>query len=106
MAKKDILAQLRSAIGQKITPMADSAPAPREAVGKTLPRERRGAGKPKPAEAVPRSGRGVQFYLEDADRKIIHGLAVWFASQDLRVSDSQIVKAAIRLAEAHQGAKL
>ena len=57
-------------------------------------------------EPVARSGKGVQFYLDDADRKIIHRLAVWLASQDRRVSDSQVIKAAIRMADAHQGAKL
>jgi len=48
----------------------------------------------------------MQFYLDDTDRKIIHSLALWFSSQDRRVSDSQVIKAAIRLASIQQNARL
>jgi len=111
MSNKSILAELKSAIGQKITPVMPSAPEPAAEAGrptsrKTDPSGRRRAAKLAPPERVPRSGRGIQFYLEDADRKIINSLAGWFMSQDRRVSDSQVVKTAIRMAEAHQGAKL
>ena len=60
-----------------------------------------------PAKPEPvRSGRGVQFYLDDSDRKLISNLAVWFGSQDRRVSDSQVIKAAIRLASTQQNSRL
>lgn len=113
MSNKNILAELKSAIGQKIAPPAAAAPvAPaREATPAgtrkaSARRERRKVTKPAVPEPPARSGRGVQFYLDDGDRKIIHRLAVWFGSQDRRVSDSQVIKAAIRVAETHQGAKL
>ena len=113
MGNKDILAELKTKIGQKITPTPATAAvaAPREAshapkAPRTPTERRRGAAKPPVAQKSPPSGRGVQFYLEDADRKIINNLAVWFASQDKRVSDSQVIKSAIRMAEAHQGSKL
>jgi hypothetical protein len=111
MGNKNILAELKSAIGQKITPIAPSAPAPaaeavRPSNRKAAPSARPRAVKLAPPERTPRSGRGIQFYLEDADRKIINSLAGWFMSQDRRVSDSQVIKTAIRMAEAHQGSKL
>jgi len=111
MAKKDILAELKNAIGQKMTPRPSSPPPPHEpkappAPKKTSARLRGNAAKVAPPPSTPRSGRGVQFYLEEGDRKIINSLAVWFMSQDRRVSDSQVIKAAIRLAESNQGAKL
>jgi hypothetical protein len=108
MAKKDILAELKSAIGQKMTPQALAPEVPKPAAParrKPATRER-AAAKPAQTEATPRNGRGVQFYLDEADRKIISSLAVWFMSQDRRVSDSQVIKTAIRMAEVHQGAKL
>ena len=111
MAKKDILAELKSAIGQqKLTPgpasPVNTTPEPEyPAARKPVAPERRPA-KSASLEPVPRSGRGSQFYLDDADRKIIHRLAVWFGSQDRRVSDSQVIKTAIRMADAQQGAKL
>ena len=59
-----------------------------------------------PAAALVRSGRGMQFYLDETDRRIMNSLAVWFASQDRRVSDSQVIKAAIRLATGQQNTRL
>lgn len=112
MGNKNILAELKSAIGQKMTPIAPSATAraaepERQGARKASPSRHHRTAKPAPPpEEAPRSGRGVQFYLDDADRKIINSLAGWFMSQDRRVSDSQVVKTAIRMAEAHQGAKL
>jgi len=110
MSNKDLLAELKTKIGAHIPPHPHPAPAPAPKEKPTAarkPREgKRGTPKPAAAEPTPRSGRGVQFYLDDLDRKIIHNLAVWFASQDRRVSDSQVIKAAIRMAEVHQGSKL
>jgi len=107
--KKDVLAELRSAIGQQIKPHAapPSPPAaPAEKPVATPAAARKPAGRHRTtASAEPaaptRSGRGVQFYLEDSDRKIINSLAVWFASQDRRLSET-----AIRLAAAQQNSRL
>ncbi len=110
---KNVLEELKSAIGKKMLPTATTAPpvvqdSAQPPTRKTAPRQRRQVtAKPAPPPEAPRrSGRGVQFYLEDSDRKTIHRLAVWFGSQDRRVSDSQVVKTALRLADANQGAKL
>jgi len=117
--KKDRLAELRAAIGQQLKPVAPAqaapaAPAPsaaeagkgRGGAEKKAPAPRGSSPVPAPAAAPTRSGRGMQFYLDDADRKIIHGLAVWFGSQDRRVSDSQVIKAAIRLASIQPNSRL
>jgi len=115
--KKDRLAELRAAVGQHIKPVA-AAPRTSEAPpAVTEPEKGRGADKKTPAarsttpaqaprELPARSGRGMQFYLDDTDRKTIHGLAVWFGSQDRRVSDSQVIKAAIRFASVQPNARL
>ena len=119
--KKSNLDALRSALSSKMpaaqTSVAQPAPVSppaREALSPkpSAPRVEkkatttRRAPAPQPASAkaeLPsRSGRGMQFYLDDSDRKIMRNLAVWFGSQDRRVSDSQIVKAAIRLAASGQ----
>ena len=124
--KKSNLDALRSALSSKLPGAqnlsAQTTPAPqlpKEALGHkpaVQRTEKRATAARRPAAAhggtgkpgLPsRSGRGMQFYLDDSDRKIMRNLAVWFGSQDRRVSDSQIVKAAIRLAAAgHQNAKL
>ncbi len=109
---KNVLEELKSAIGKKMLPTAEAAPpiaqhSVQPPTSKTAPRQRRQIpAKPVPPDAPRRSGRGVQFYLEDSDRRTIHRLAVWFGSQDRRVSDSQVVKTALRMADANQGAKL
>jgi hypothetical protein len=110
--KKDVLAELRSAIGQQIKPHAEqpAAPAPQKDAparpGARKPSRRTAKNAPAEPPRPARSGRGVQFYLEDEDRRIINSLAVWFASQDRRLSDSQVIKAAIRLAAQQQNARL
>ena len=110
MPKTNILEELKNNIAKKIPPahvIASALETPPEPPASKEPREKRPrAPKAAAREVAPRSGRGIQFYLEDTDRKIIRSLALWFSSQDRRVSDSQVVKAAIRFAEAHQGSKL
>ena len=114
--KKDKLADLRALIGHNIKSVAPAEPKPtpepkaeekgREVAPKKTADQR--VHKPAPAanKSPARSGRGMQFYLDDSDRKTIHGLAVWFGSQDRRVSDSQVIKAAIRLAYIQTNARL
>ena len=107
--KSDKLAALRSAIGQQLTPRAQSPSSKEEPKAESAkkdsvhpPAKRKPPAEPKarqrPATAAVgmRSGRGVQFYLDDEDRKLISSLALWFASQDRRVSDSQVIKILIR----------
>lgn len=108
--KKTMLADLQAAIAKQIKPHTE-APAP--AKKETPPP----AGAPKkssatvearplaPPKAPVRSGRGVQFYLDDADRKIITNLAAFLGAQDRRMSDSQVIKAAVRFASISPSAR-
>jgi hypothetical protein len=97
--KKNMLADLQAAIAKQIKPAA-AAPAPTKKESPRPPahaEKKRSAPVPLPKTPV-RSGRGVQFYLDDTDRKVITNLATWLAAQDRRVSDSQVIKAAVRFA--------
>ena len=121
MTKKDMLADLRAAIGKQMKPhepeppaaarqassptKAPSTPGTHEERKPRVPRRENGP-ELKPVAALVRSGRGMQFYLDETDRRIMNSLAVWFASQDRRVSDSQVIKAAIRLASGQQNTRL
>ena len=49
--------------------------------------------------APSKRGKAVNIYLHDADQVRIRELAAYLASEGLRVSDSQIIKAALLLAE-------
>lgn len=44
-------------------------------------------------------GKAVNIYLHDADQMRIRELAAYLASEGLRVSDSQVIKAALLLAQ-------
>jgi hypothetical protein len=117
--KKDSLAELKAAIGKQIKPHEElEPPAPRHPAPHTSQeqrprdekktRERRGKTPEarKAPEQEPRSGRGMHFYLDETDRRMMNSLAVWFASQDRRVSDSQVIKASLRLASEKQNTRL
>jgi superfamily II DNA/RNA helicase len=56
----------------------------------------RRAGKTGPAS---KRGKAVNIYLHDADQVRIRELASYLASEGLRVSDSQVIKAALLLAQ-------
>ena len=108
MAKSHKAADLLKLLGQK-TP--SSAPAPRTsslpAVRPDVEKDRSGA-KPKPAHArtaPPRGGRGkaIQFYLHDADEKLIREFAVWLAPHRKRINDSLVIKAVLRAAKTGPG---
>jgi hypothetical protein len=47
---------------------------------------------------TPKRGKPVNIYLHDADQVRIRELAAYLASEGLRVSDSQVIKAALLLA--------
>lgn len=49
--------------------------------------------------ATSKRGKAVNIYLHDADRVRIRELAAYLASEGLRVSDSQIIKAALLMAQ-------
>jgi hypothetical protein len=56
----------------------------------------RKSGKPSPA---PKRGKAVNIYLHGADQVRIRELAAYLANEGLRVSDSQVIKAALLLAQ-------
>ena len=55
--------------------------------------------KPGKTGASPKRGKAVNIYLHDADRARIRDLAAYLANEGQRVSDSQIIKAALLLAQ-------
>jgi hypothetical protein len=48
---------------------------------------------------APKRGKAVNIYLHEADQVRIRELAAYLASEGQRVSDSQIIKAALLLAQ-------
>jgi hypothetical protein len=58
-------------------------------------------GNQKPVRTVTATKRGkaVNIYLHEADQLRIRDLAAYLANEGLRVSDSQIIKAALLLAQ-------
>lgn len=55
--------------------------------------------KPGRTGAASKRGKAVNIYLHDVDQVRIRELAAYLANEGLRVSDSQIIKAALLLAE-------
>jgi hypothetical protein len=49
--------------------------------------------------APPKRGKAINIYLHDADQGRIRELAAYLAREGLRMSDSQIIKAALLLAQ-------
>jgi hypothetical protein len=49
--------------------------------------------------AAPKRGKAVNIYLHGADQVRIRELAAYLANEGLRVSDSQVIKAALLLAQ-------
>lgn len=47
-------------------------------------------------KAKPRSGKPVQFWFYDEDRRVLRDLAAWLAGQGVRSTDSIVVRAALR----------
>jgi hypothetical protein len=55
--------------------------------------------KPRKTGAPPKRGKAVNIYLHDTDRARIRELAAYLANEGLRVSDSQVIKAALLFAQ-------
>ena len=51
------------------------------------------------AETKPKRGRPINMYLHEEDQRKIRSLVGYLSNQDLRVSDSQAVKAALQMAK-------
>ena len=56
---------------------------------------------PRTMPTAPKSkvGKPVQFWLHDEDRQIIRELAAWLSGQGIRLTDSMVVRAALRTAK-------
>jgi hypothetical protein len=62
-------------------------------------REVRAIGNPGKPGTAPTRRRAVNIYLHSGDQVRIRELAAYLANEGLRVSDSQVIKAALLLAE-------
>jgi hypothetical protein len=47
----------------------------------------------------PKFGAPAQFWLHDEDRRILRELAAWLSGQGLRLTDSMVIRAALRTAK-------
>jgi hypothetical protein len=48
-------------------------------------------------------GKAIQFYLHDADERLIREFAVWLAPHRKRINDSLVIKAVLRAAKTGPG---
>jgi hypothetical protein len=67
--------------------------------GTELGRVNPGNQNPGKTATSPKRGKAVNIYLHDADQLRIRELAAYLANEGLRVSDSQVIKAALLLAQ-------
>jgi hypothetical protein len=83
---------------QRQVPTQEAAPAlvPTEA---DQPETRRKAPRTASDEPKSRAGKAVQFWVWDQDRQLIREFAAWLAGQGERPSDSQVIRAALRMAK-------
>jgi hypothetical protein len=58
-----------------------------------------GSQKPSRISTATKRGKAVNIYLHEADRVRIRELSAYLANEGLRVSDSQVIKAALLLAQ-------
>jgi len=100
MAKHNKAADLLKLLGGK-APTATQAPKPRVAPRARTEHPAGQKKQPQPRAAPPRRGRGkaIQFYLHEADEKLIREFAVWLAPHRRRINDSLVVKAVLRAAK-------
>ena len=105
MANTKKATDLLKLLGQK-APMAPPvvkpsaapvAPTPSTRASRSAARTKR----PLERSAPPKGGRGkaIQFYLHEADEKLIREFAVWLAPHRKRINDSLVVKAVLRAAK-------
>ena len=100
--QKDNVSSLLAAINrQPIAPAAKKEQEPTTPEPQPAPKESHKQS-PKPRIAKPsknKVGQPVQFWLHDDDRQTIRELAAWLAGQGFRTSDSQVIRAVLRLAK-------
>ena len=103
MAKNNKAADLLRLLGRK-APTA--TPATKPPVAPLVPSNRAEHPTARAKPAQPRSsppkgehGKAIQFYLHEADEKLIREFAVWLAPHRKRINDSLVVKAVLRAAK-------
>jgi hypothetical protein len=108
MAKSQKAVDLLKLLGQKTPSSAPTSKASAAQPAKPSVEKDRSGAKPKPSQtraASPRGSRGkaIQFYLHDADEKLIREFAVWLAPHRRRINDSLVIKAVLRSAKTGPG---
>jgi hypothetical protein len=111
MTKHDKSADLLKILGQKdLAPKRpdegaaapEQGTAPRSAAGSQKKRAKPQAPAVGPSQAShkqPVRGKAVQFYLHEADEKLIRELAVWLLPHRKRINDSLVIKTVLRAAK-------
>jgi hypothetical protein len=93
--KNPIHESLIAAIQRKVpanpSPPIAAIEQPRQEPAKSEPRA-------KPVRAKRRIGSPAQFWLHDEDKRILRELAAWLSGQGVRLTDSLVVRAALRSA--------
>src|ERR1035438_7658334 len=101
MAKSDKASALLSLIQTEaiepsaIAPAADPKPARKPVKTAAVPVPQTAKGK----TVIGAPGKRTQVFLHDGDRRIIRELVAYFAGQGNRVSESLVIKAALRMAK-------
>ena len=103
MAKNNKAFDLLKVLGER-TPTKEPAAKPIVAPSAPSKRDDRPAAeakRPLPKATSPKGGHGkaIQFYLHEADEKLIREFAVWLSPHRKRINDSLIVKAVLRAAK-------
>jgi len=103
MAKSNKAADLLKLLGQKAPTAAPTVKAP---ITRAAPSTRGEHGASKTNRPQARSaplkgarGKAIQFYLHEADERLIREFAVWLAPHRKRINDSLVVKAVLRAAK-------
>ena len=103
MAKNNKAADLLKLLGQKAPTATPAAKPPATAVARSTHTEHLAGRTKRPQlrSGPPRGARGkaIQFYLHEADEKLIREFAVWLAPHRKRINDSLIVKTVLRAAK-------
>lgn len=101
MAKNNKAADLLKVLGRK-APTATPVPKPPSPAAATTPPTKHSTKKDRPQpRSIPAKGshgKAIQFYLHEADEKLIREFAVWLAPHRKRINDSLVLKAVLRAA--------
>ena len=100
MAKPNKTADLLKVLGQKAALARSRHPVRHGSRRRTGASPRKPKREVRPREPKPKAVRGkaIQFYLHEADERLIREFAVWLAPHRKRINDSLVVKAVLRAA--------